>query len=318
MTRYHSQTVRGAKLRVITTVAVGVGILLVAGPQATAKNKRKSPVLAVTASAQVGNQPVTLEPQCPGRTKAIGGGFASGGVVERDPSPKVVQLTFVYESHRAGPKAWRTSAVTLHNPDAGPVPVPPGISVNTLTATAYCKSLKGGIVDVSSNGSGVTAPDAQSMATASCPRGRVAISGGFASSPVPGPTFAYPSIFESYRSSARRWTAAANPWAQASVAVTSYVDCFKAAKPPLQRLGTKAIPGTVGTRPCPGGLQAGDGGFMLAPNSGAVAGMSMATDAGSENRKSHLRPGEAGLHWNVTGGNPLGGNPAPTAFAYCS
>jgi hypothetical protein len=315
---YHSQTVGNPELRMIVAMALALAIGLMLGPQAVAKSNRKSPVLVVTASAQVTNQPVTLEPQCPGRTKAIGGGFASGGVVQRTPEPKVLQLTLVYESHRSGPKAWRTSAVTLDNPDAGPFPTPPGISVNTLTASAYCKSFKGGIVGVTSNGPPVTAPDVESTATAFCPRGRVAISGGFTSSPVPGPTFAYPSIFESYRSSARSWTAAANPWTQASEAITSYVDCFKAAKPPLQRRATKTVPGTVGTKPCPGGLQAGDGGFILAPNDGGVIGMSMATPAGSENRKSHLRPDEAGLHWNVTGGNPLGGSPAPTAFAYCS
>jgi hypothetical protein len=311
------QTHRSQLRWAVAIPAALAAMLVVTAPPAIAKDATQKRIggriFGVYLTTQAADTPTTLEPQCPGKTKAIGGGFTAGVVTQ---SGVVTDASIPFESRLAGPQAWRTSAVQLHDPAANPLPLPPG--ARNFSAWVYCRKFKGGLQEVSRSGPLVTSAEAKSTARASCPRGRVAIAGGFSASPAPGPTFQYPSIYESFRSGQRAWTASANPSHQPSVAITSYVYCARHARAPLTRVGTKSVPGPTGTRSCPKRLQVGDGGFKLAPNSNAVIEASFAGLAGPPpTHEPGVLYATSGT-WNVTGGSLVGVSPPPVAFGYCS
>jgi hypothetical protein len=302
-------------------LAVIGALLLVICPAASAKKKRApGRIFAVeTTGRQVGGQPITLEPQCPSGMKAIGGGFSALSTATFDPSTgvrRVVDVTVPYESRRGSPTSWRVSAIRVHNPQGGTVPLPPGTS--DLRATSYCRKFRGGILEATAIRPVVTSPTATSTATASCPRGRFPISGGFSASPAAGPGFTYPSIFESFPVGRRGWQTSANPYTQAAVGVTSFVYCARGAKPPLRRTGTKSVPGTIGTRACPKRLQVHGGGFKLNPNEGSLIGFSVASAARTVRNQQPGVPYLVGQTWNVGGGNFLGTSSIPIAYGFCS
>jgi hypothetical protein len=299
-------------------LAMASGVLLLALPDAIAKKgPRRNPVVGVSARANLGTAPVTLEPQCPTRTKAIGGGFSAFTVTTQTfPDPPIVaSVTMVYESHRAGPRAWRTSAVKLKNPAGGPFAPPPGSF--DLEAWSYCKRIHGKIKELAVTGPATSSSDAASTATATCPRRSSLLAGGYSASPVPGPGFAYPAIFENFPSGRRSWTASAVPLSQPSVQVTSVADCIRASKkgskgskgPVLRTGGLQS--NAAETSECPGKLRAGDGGFRFPRTISGPAGFS---EAGPGDGVGIQDPGVVypiGQTWIVFGGS------GTTAFALC-
>jgi hypothetical protein len=308
--------------RVAIPLGIAGSLALVACPIAAGKQKPNpigGQIFALEQTTRlVTGQPTSLEVACPTGKKAIAGGFSAIGVTTFDPATgvrRIADLAVVYESRRATPSSWRTSAVKVHNPASGPVPFPPGsFDLRTIT---YCRKFKSGVREVGSAGPNVSGTSAISTATASCPRNRFPISGGFSTSPA-GPGFNYPSLYESFPIGRRGWRTSANPATQGSVTVSSYVYCARGPEPPLRRTGTKSIPGTIGTRACPKRLQASGGGFKLAPDEGAVVGASQAVPGRDAKIVAPGIPYPVGGTWNVNGGNPLGGGTIPTAFSYCS
>jgi hypothetical protein len=248
---------------------LAAGLILLA-PSATlaAKPKIKVPansdvVQILEFSAQNPSVPVSIDVTCPPRTEIVGGGFSGGAAIRNDPmSPRriVTDLIEILEARRLSLRTWRVTAVEVTNPETG------GFGrFGSGSATAYCDSIPGRVTERSAVGATSTSNSAPSTATATCPRGRVAIAGGFSLTPGPGPGFAYPSVFENYRSGKRSWTASAAPYTQAQVQITSYAYCAKGDKPPPARSATKAASGSESPR-CRDGLRAGAGGFRASPD----------------------------------------------------
>jgi hypothetical protein len=223
-------------------------------------------------------------------------------------------MAVVYESRRATPSSWRTSAVKVHNPDSPAVPLPPGTF--DLRTVSYCRHFRSGVLEVGSAGPLVSGASATSTATASCPRNRFPIAGGFSASPA-GPGFASPSLYESFPVGRRSWRVSANPFTQGSVGVASYVYCARGPQPPLRRTGTKPLPGTVGTRSCPKRLQVSGGGFRFAGNDGAIVGASQALPDRKVLTTAPGVPYPIERTWNVNG-SQASVSTLPTVFGFCS
>jgi hypothetical protein len=293
-----------------TGIAIALVLFLCGAQHAVAKSPTR--IVGVSESAPVGAQPVSIEPICPGGTKAIGGGFSSFSVGTTDPSTgqaMLVATAIVYESRRASSRAWRTSAVVLRNPSAPsdlPGPGPVG-------AVSYCKRVKGKVREVAAEGPRSNSTAAPSIASARCPKGQARLSGGFSALPVPGPQFQYPSIYESAPVGDRAWRVAASPGTQPSASATSYVYCVKTTDAPVVRKRTRAA-AIVNSRSCPKGLQVGAGGFRVPPGGGVGF-----STAGLDTGKRRIFPGVAYPTddvWTVTGG--AGPGSQVTAFGICS
>jgi hypothetical protein len=121
--------------------------------------------------------------------------------------------------------------------------------------------------------------DLKGSATAECPRGSEAVSGGFAS-PDFDPKFNDASIihFDSHRTSAREWQSQAHNYGDASGELDAYAVCDSKAPPIVVKTETKSVsrplpvvmrsdPKGVGTAiaRCPKGSEAVSGGFA-SPN----------------------------------------------------
>lgn len=298
------------RLGKILILAAVLGLPL--GVCAPAVAKPSDRIVGVSASVPVGATPVSDEPTCPRKTRAIGGGYGGFGVGITDPStgqPVIVAETVVYESRRASSRAWRTSAVVLRNPAAPSTAPGPG----PLEAWSYCKAFKGKMREVAASGATSTSGAAPSIATARCPKGRRPMSGGFSASPVPGPQFQYPSIYESAPVGPRAWRVAAAARTQPSVSATSYAYCVKAGEAPVVRSRTRPS-AIVSSSRCPKGLEVGAGGFRV-PLGGGVGISTAALDT----NKRRLFPGVAyptDRSWTLSGG--AGPMSTVTVFGLCS
>jgi hypothetical protein len=293
-----------------TGTAIALLLLVFATESAVAKSPAR--IVGVSESAPLGAQPVSVEPTCPRRTKAVGGGFSSFSTGTTDPSTGQsvpVAVTIVYESRRASSRSWRTSAVVLRNPAAPSTAPGPG----PLEAWSYCKRVRGKVREVSALGTTSISATAPSLATARCPKGGARISGGFSTLPIPGPQFQYPSIFESAPVGQRGWRASAGLGSQPSVSVRSYAYCVGRSEAPVVRSRTRPA-AIVSTPACPTGLHVGAGGFRAPPGSGVGY-----STAGLDTTKRRLFPGVAYPTddvWTVTGG--AGPGSPVTAFGLCS
>jgi hypothetical protein len=297
-------------MRLARGILVALASWLILG--APASSAKESPgIVGVEAVADPGASQISLEPTCPPKTRAIGGGYSSWGTAVGDGSgpPITVALEAVYESRRASNRAWRSSAVLLRNPAAPPTATGP----TPFSAWSYCRPFKGKVRTSFATGPPTTSAAQSSTARASCPKRSVALSGGFSATPLPGPGLAYPAIYQSFRSGQRAWIASAVPGSQSSVSITSYAYCVHGISAPIKRRHTKAQSGIVSSDRCPKGLQAGAGGFRTPLGGGA--GFSEATN--EPNRR--VFPGVAyrtGRSWIIQGGSPSDG--PITVFGYCS
>jgi hypothetical protein len=144
---------------------LAVGVLIagatfaLVGSVAAAKIKSKSE--STTIAAQ---QPGTITPHCPRGSEAVAGGFANPDFDPTFTGPGIVPTT----SKRAGDRAWKTTAFNFGAP-------------STLTGKeigyAYCDTHKPGLKTASSGIASVPA-FANGSATATCPGGSEAVSGG--------------------------------------------------------------------------------------------------------------------------------------------
>ncbi len=158
------------------TLAIGVGV-------ASGKKLKTESASTSLDFQEVGSATA----QCGKGTKAISGGF-EGEIGLNLGDPFVVP----YASHRDGGRGWTSAAMNFEDP-------------GDLTSFAYCRDAK---VRTTTASTTVEAFDQSDSATAQCPRGTKAISGGF-----DNPDFGFnellgPGIFPtaSQKSGKRTWT----------------------------------------------------------------------------------------------------------------
>jgi hypothetical protein len=272
---------RGRPLRApVVLVLACAGIGLAAGVAAGAKLKTRSTVVSLP-SDTTGEALAS----CPKKTKLISGGFAGeqtavGGAV------------FTFASTRRTGKQQGSSAVNF------------GAQPGSITTYAYCQvgkfSVRSAQVTIPAG-----APTAVlGAATATCPKGSTAVSGGFAGSRGPDVDIR---PYESRLTGKRTWTASAYSFGSASGTLTTQVSCQKKGGKLKAASATTSVAGnSTGTAKatCKKGLRSLSGGFLAE---------SSLTDI---NPFASFKEGNRG--WRVSG---LNGGPTQagdlTAYAYC-
>jgi hypothetical protein len=155
---------------------IAVGAFALAAALAAAKVETRSNSTTI-ASHQTGSTTA----KCPKGSEAVAGGFASPGFDPTFMGPAILDVA----STRAGQRRWRTRGFNF----GGPVVLPKdkrGVATTTgkLIGFTYCNADKPGLKVES--GSASVPPFANGSATAKCPSGSEAVSGGFASPGDPG------------------------------------------------------------------------------------------------------------------------------------
>jgi len=145
-------------------------------------------------------------------------------------------------------------------------------------------------------------------ATATCPTGTKAVSGGFSTSPVPNEL----SVISSKRSGRRAWTASVQQTTNnaALAELTTFVYCDRRLRRAPVASAPLSIPSGLpqtATASCPLGRRAISGGFEIATDI-------TFTGAGTVLASRRSQPGE----WSVTLQNINGPSTELTAYAYCT
>ena len=154
--------------RLLTAGLISGLVTLVGSPIASAATseapgKLKTRTATATLSGQ--NAIGTALAVCPKGTRALGGGYATSPAVVFGGTPTSIPI--VFESFRASGRSWRASAVQL----AG--------GVSDITAYVYCREGFGKVKQRSVSVPMPATARSEASATASCPKGAKAISGGF-------------------------------------------------------------------------------------------------------------------------------------------
>jgi hypothetical protein len=178
------------------TLTVGIGVAT------GAKLKTKS------ASTSVDFQDVgSATAQCEKGTKAISGGFEGEIGIVNPSDPFVIP----YMSRRDGGRKWTSAGMNFEDP-------------GDITSFAYCRDQKVKTADASTT---MAAFDESATATATCPRGTKAISGGFDNPDFAFNEFVGPGIFPtaSQKLGKRRWTVSATNVGNDSGELNASVNC---------------------------------------------------------------------------------------------
>jgi hypothetical protein len=178
------------------TLTVGIGV----ATGAKLKTKSASTTIAIgdTGSATA---------QCEQGTKAISGGFEGEAGIENPSDPFVTP----YMSRRDGGRQWTSAGMNFEDP-------------GDITSFAYCRDQKVKTADASTT---MPAFDESATATATCPRGTKAISGGFDNPDFGFNEFVGPGIFPtaSQKSGKRSWTVSATNLGNDSGELNASVNC---------------------------------------------------------------------------------------------
>jgi hypothetical protein len=242
----------------MTAIAAAIAALALA---AAADAKKKAPpkvkVASATASASGAFDVATATAACPGKTKAIGGGFATS-------APQLpTHWLDVYESRRVGDDRWRVSGVEYF---AGG---------DSLTAYVYCEALNPKAkIKTATATAPLGALNAATTAFATCPKRTKAFSGGFASPPATATDASY--VSRATGTSGTGWVVdATNLEGAAPREVTAYAYCAVFGK--LKgRSASVAVTGPAGkatavlTPACPNGGKAHSGGFATSTPVGGL------------------------------------------------
>jgi hypothetical protein len=232
-----NRAAKGALIGLVSSLA------LAAPPAAVAaKGKTPSRVTAVQVEMQLNTAaPTVIDATCPRGTRVVSGGFLGDSAqsgTSQPPGWAFSSRGIVTESRRLNRRTWRVTAIEMRNPD-----VPHGSGPNRAFSTAVCMPLRGGLIERTATGALSTSSSEPSTATATCPRQRGVVSGGFTLAPGPTPPFDYHALHESFRSSARGWTVSATPSTQPSIRVTTHAYCWKRPGAPQARATTQPYRG---------------------------------------------------------------------------
>jgi hypothetical protein len=198
------------RTRIGALVVFAAALLALAGLTAVANAGKKLKEASASDSAgYVYNATATA--RCPGKAKAVSGGFESEIELGGPPTQQFVPFTSI----RAGPREWRSSAFN-NAPDEG-----------EFTSLAYCRKGR-----VKSRRRERTVPAAASgfetaTVTAKCKKGQKVISGGF-----DHPGFnadAGPAVvpYESRKRGARRWTVSTENVSSVTGTQVAQVNCLR-------------------------------------------------------------------------------------------
>ena len=195
-------TARGALIMGVALAAtLALGVAIAAGSGLKTK----------TASATVGPSPAAASTtaKCPHSKKVISGGFDNPGFNDTTPGNPGL---FAYASHKTGSRRW-TVAAQNDNDGAG-----------TIIAFAYCRNAE----SLKTRSASATVPNTGTQhgtATARCPQGQKAVSGG-----VDNPDFGtdggagfFPYV--SKKSGGRGWTVSVELFRPAPATLTAFVHC---------------------------------------------------------------------------------------------
>lgn len=290
---------RRATLGLLALALIGA-LALTAAPAASAgKLKTATNTVSVNGLGASGSARVT----CPSGTRAFAGGFRTSIPVFAT-SGTAQDLLIVNESRRSGATGWRVSAGQL------------GSGSGSLTAIAYCRSAK--LKQVVTTTPLAAAGRSEADATANCPKGTVAVSGGFAIPAVVSQTqFAF--VTEDRLRGSRSWlvhgirSSGAVP---AEGTVGSYVYCAKGNKlstavdvATLTTTQPSNPLATIASEPCAKGSAPLSAGFKAPLVKSGTARETVFVN--------ELRLTKRG---SIVSGQPFGGSGLAlslTAFAYC-
>jgi hypothetical protein len=259
-------------------------ILLSALPASAAASTRSQTVTLVNSQ-----DTATLQPKCPGRQRATGGGFEA---LPYDGSNYI----WIYESRKVGQRSWRVSA--LKN-SAGPqTPL-------SVTAFVYCAKRAPRTKAISKT---ISVTPGFPPAVASCGQAGRARAGGFFA--LVTPNFNDVAlILDSARLGRKSWQSRAG-LGPGSPTLTSYVYCAKARAPKV-RTGSVTATGeqqqtTAISNGCKHGRRPRAGGFSQ-------------PDATDSNRFSHLVESiRVGRQWQTTAIHAGPGTTTLSSIAYCA
>ena len=247
-----------------TAVAAAVGALAMTGA-ADAKKEAPPKLRTATAVASATGSPnvATATATCPGKTKAVSGGFTTTA-----PAIPTHWLN-VFVSTRMGDNKWRVGGSEYF----------PGGS-DGLTAYAYCQRLKTKIRTVSNSVPLTATVDAGTTAFATCPTGTKILSGGFATpASVPGTFASY--VSRSTGVTGSGWVVdATNLEGTAPRTVTAIAYCAQLGRQ-TERTARVAITGPAGalkgvlTPGCPRKTRARSGGFATSTPVGGLDGAAL-------------------------------------------
>ena len=305
----------GARVSIAVVALLALAIAVIHPPAASAK-WNGSRVRGVSSPSEgVGSKAANYDVSCPRGLKAVGGGFSTFGIsVAGDLVPggsAIAVVPVVFESRLLNARTWRVTERAAVNPAAGPA-APQGTSV---IASVYCRKVKGRLTTVEDIGAPSSTPSSPSSADPRCPRGRVAVGGGWSVQLSEESGFVYPSIYESFRDGSRAWKTSAIPGSGESLDTFGLVYCARERKPP--RTSRRTVTSGLATVGCAKGLAAAAGGFQ------ATRGAVIQTSTGSSGgKKRSYPPGKAypaGPSWGVGAGTfGLAPTSAATVFAYCT
>jgi hypothetical protein len=252
-------------------LAIGViaALGMLAGTSTAAKHHRRRPgpvrTATATDTAVADAEVATATAKCPKGSRAISGGFT----VQFDGYAGLV----IWESRRVSNRGWRVSATK------------DGVPSRVLVAYAYCRKRFPKISTKFASRSIPATKNAEAQASAACPAGKTAISGGFL---LPAPNLADPMphfnlMRQSLRDAGQSWTAtASNITGDPGQSVRSEVYCAK--RPKLRHVSATAPlahnayeSATVASANCRGARKTQSGGFTTANSAGAIAGIGMLT-----------------------------------------
>jgi hypothetical protein len=299
----------GAAIAALLAAAPAGAVTPVSPPQKGKAAKPKKPLppgpvrtRVQTASASGHGAILTATATCPGRTKAISGGFSAPPVRAGGGS-----LPVVYESQKIGVKAWRASAQLIDITEAEK-------ETASLSTYVYCRKRAPRAVAVAATLHAEPLPVVYGPApVAACPAPLRAFAGGFTSGPqlpVPLPSNAFVVLpFESVRAGPGLWRSNAVSGTGIDGDITTFAYCSKSKRPPREVTGRGTASTANQTRStalarCAKG-KAISGGFS---NLGA------GKDTGAFYPYESLRDGRT---WRVSGLSQGKGPLTLVAHAYC-
>src|SRR4051794_31938427 len=206
---------RGTRALIVLSLAA-VAFMAAAGAADAKKHKKPhkpGPVVTSSASGSADStNPGQATAVCPGKTRAVGGGFSE--------TPANNELAgLVYESLMIGTNAWRVSVLAVD-------PGPPSGTIG-LTAYVYCRR---NAPKTTAVGVALPTPNALQVgpsATASCTGRRKPVAGGFATDGPPIRSF----VVESLLSQPASWTTNVLSAGSGSGILISDAYCAKRKKP---------------------------------------------------------------------------------------